>query len=237
MSALVHAIPIATSRTGRPVILIGGLAVICRINAPYRSTSDVDTVDRRRGSDSSQLDLLIRAGAEESGPVGALIDTPAGPIRVDVIEVKDSDLHQLPEDPTGRLHVLAHEWAEASATPMLLEADNLEAVEVPVAEPGPLVAMKLQSLPDRAKDKEATDLLDISRLMLDRSTGAQARNQLAGAAPQIREDALRHVQLWFERNAATSASRMKSIPEGRETTRDDVLFLGELLTESLGGRS
>lgn len=140
-----------------------------------------------------------------------------------MLEVSDSDLNPLP-DPSDRLHVLAHEWAEASATPMLLNADDLEPVKVRIAEPGPLVAMKLQSLPNRPSDKEATDLLDISKLMLDRSTAARARSQLAGAAPQIREDALRHVELWFLRNAATSASRMRRIPEGRDTTHADVLF-------------
>jgi hypothetical protein len=117
---------------------------------------------------------------------------------------------------------------------MLLNADDLEPVKVRIAEPGPLVAMKLQSLPNRPSDKEATDLLDISKLMLDRSTAARARSQLAGATTQIREDALRHVELWFVRNAASSANRMRRIPEGRETTPEDVLFLGELLSETLG---
>lgn len=36
MSALVHAIPAIIARTGRPVIVIGGLAVLCRLTRPYR---------------------------------------------------------------------------------------------------------------------------------------------------------------------------------------------------------
>lgn len=233
MSALVHAIPITAERTGRPVVLIGGLAVICRLVTPHRSTTDVDTVNRRRGVEPSQLDLLIRSGATKDGPVGALVQTPAGTVRVDVLEVSDSDLNPLPDDPSDRLHVLAHEWAEVSATPMILKAEDLEPVELRIAEPGPLVAMKLQSLPNRPSNKEATDLLDISKLMLDRSTAARARTQLAGASTQIQEDALRHVELWFMRNAATSAMRIRRIPEGRETTTEDVLFIGELLSEAL----
>jgi hypothetical protein len=118
---------------------------------------------------------------------------------------------------------------------MILQADGLSAVEVRVAEPGPLIAMKLQALPNRPSDKEATDLLDICRLMLDRSTAQRARYQLAGAETQLRDDALRHVGLWFGSNASASASRMKRIPEGQDTTRDDVLFIGELLSESLRG--
>ncbi len=233
ISALVHAIPMAAERTGRPVVLIGGLAVICRLSTPYRATTDVDIVDRRIGAAPSQLDLLIRSGATKAGPAGALVQTPAGAVRVDVLEVSDSDLSPLPEDPSDRLHVLAHEWANVSATPMLIKADNLESMTVQIAEPGPLVAMKLQSLPNRTSEKEATDLLDISKLMLDRSTAPHARTQLARAAPQIREDALRHVELWFERNAAASASRVRRIPEGSETTKEDILFLGELLSETL----
>lgn len=232
MNALVHAIAIAVQRTGRDVVLIGGLAVICRLGSPYRATTDVDTVDRRRGDDPSQLDLLLRDGAERAGPAGALIDTPAGSVRLDVLEVKDSDFQPLPDDPSDRLHVLAHGWAEETATPMLLRADDT-AVEVRVAEPGPLVAMKLQSLPNRTSAKEATDLLDISKLMLDRSTARLTRSQLASAASQIRRDALRHVDLWFRRNASASTSRMRRIPEGQDTTRDDVRFLGELLAETL----
>jgi hypothetical protein len=233
MSALVHAIPIIAERTGRPVVLIGGLAVICRLSSPHRATTDVDTVNRRRGVEPSQLDLLIRSGATKDGPVGALVKTPAGTVRVDVLEVSDSDLDPLPDDPSDRLHVLAHEWAEASATPMILKADDLEPIELRIAEPGPLVAMKLQSLPNRPGDKEATDLFDIFRLMLDRSTAAHARSQLSGATTQIREDALRHAELWFVRNSSSSAVRIRRIPEGHEMTTEDVLFVGELLSETL----
>jgi hypothetical protein len=34
MSALLHAIPAVSARTGRDVILIGGLAVVCRLILP-----------------------------------------------------------------------------------------------------------------------------------------------------------------------------------------------------------
>lgn len=45
MSGLVQAIPVIAARTGREVIVIGGLAVVCRLNRPYRATSDLDTVN------------------------------------------------------------------------------------------------------------------------------------------------------------------------------------------------
>lgn len=50
---------------------------------------------------------------------------------------------------------------------MIPQPDNLAAVEVRVAEPGPLIAMKLQNLANRPSAKEATDLLDVSQLLRD----------------------------------------------------------------------
>lgn len=43
MIALAHAIPAVAKRTGRDVIVVGGLAVVCRLTRPYRATSDLDT--------------------------------------------------------------------------------------------------------------------------------------------------------------------------------------------------
>ena len=107
MERLVHAIPVVAAQTPRPFVLIGGLAVVCRLGNPYRATSDIDTVDRRRDEEASQLELLIRTGATPSGPSGALVDTSAGRVQIDVLEVTDGALDQLPDDPTGRLHLLA----------------------------------------------------------------------------------------------------------------------------------
>lgn len=42
MRAIVPAIPEVATRTQRPVIVVGGLAVICRLGSPYRVTTDFD---------------------------------------------------------------------------------------------------------------------------------------------------------------------------------------------------
>lgn len=233
MERLVHAIPVVAAQSTRPVVLIGGLAVICRLGNPYRSTSDVDTVDRRRNDEISQLELLTSTGAEPSGPSGALVETSAGQVQIDVLDVSDAALDPLPDDPTGRLHVLAHGWAAATASPMTLRVHGLSPVVVRVAQPGPLIAMKLQSVMDRGAEKEASDLLDIVRLTLDETAGAVARQQLSSAEPQIRVDSLLHVRLWFGVHAARSLKRIRSIPEGRSTTRDDIDLVGELLIAAL----
>ena len=44
MRALVGAVPELAGRTGSPVIVVGGLAVLCRLGTAYRATSDLDTV-------------------------------------------------------------------------------------------------------------------------------------------------------------------------------------------------
>lgn len=233
MERLVHAIPIAAAQMSRPVVLIGGLAVVCRLGNPYRATGNVDTVDRRGNDEQSQLELLIRKGAARSGPSGVLVGTSAGPVQIDVLEVTDVALDQLPDDPTGRLHLLAHNWAASTATAMVLQIQGIPPVTVQVAQPGPLIAMKLQSLMDRGAAKEASDLLDILRLTLDRTTGAQARQQLSSTAAQLRADALLHVHMWFVTNAARSLKRIRTVPEGRATTRDDLDLVAELLVAAL----
>lgn len=78
MNALAHAIPAIAKRTGRDVIVVGGLAVVCRLTHPYRATSDLDTVNRRRTGEPAQLELLLASGAEPSGVSGALVPTTAG---------------------------------------------------------------------------------------------------------------------------------------------------------------
>jgi len=63
-----------------------------------------------------------------------LVPTPAGNVQVDVLEVTDAELADLPDDPTDRLHVLSHAWAAATATPMLIRATGMPDLTVAVAE-------------------------------------------------------------------------------------------------------
>jgi hypothetical protein len=229
MSALALAIPAIRQRTGREVIVVGGLAVVCRLTHPHRVTSDLDTVNRRRNDEAAQLELLVASGAERSGVSGVLVPTSAGPVQVDVLEVTDADLAPLPDDPTDRLHVLSHAWAATTATPVMLQASGTPDLTVAVAEPGPLVAMKLQPIMNRGSAKEGTDLLDIIRLCLDPAAGPILRAQPAHADLRIRVDAARHAQLWFNDRADRSLRRVRAIPEGRNTELDDLHLVGELL--------
>ncbi|WDZ86694.1 hypothetical protein [Micromonospora cathayae] len=233
MSALAFAIPEIAKRTGRDVIVVGGLAVICRLARPYRATSDLDTVDRRHANAPAQLELLLASGAAPSGPSGAMIPTDAGQVQVDILEVTDADLAHLPDDPTDRLHVMSHAWAASSATPVTIRATPAPDLAVDVAEPGPLVAMKLQSIMNRGQAKEGTDLLDIIRLCLDPLAGPTLLGQLATGEPQLREDAARHARRWFDQHAQRSLPIIRAIPEGRDVQLDDLRLVGELLEGAL----
>ncbi|WP_089253485.1 hypothetical protein [Asanoa hainanensis] len=229
MSALVLAIPAVAERTGREVTVVGGLAVVCRLSRPYRATTDLDTVHRRHDGEPTQLELLLSSGASRSGPSGVLVPTAIGQVQVDLLEVTDADLAQLPEDPTDRLHVLSHAWAAASATLVTIRATGLPDLAVRVAEPGPLVAMKLQSVMNRGRAKEATDLLDIIRLCVDPVAGPTALTQLASSEPQIREDACRHASRWFDHQATRSLRVIRAVPDGQEIEIADLQLVSELL--------
>src|SRR6476620_4947695 len=97
--------------------------------------------------------------------------------------------------------------------------------------------MKLQSLPDRQKAKESTDLLDISRLTLGSGSGTAVHAQLEAASAQIRSDAALHVRTWFVENADRSLSLIRSVPDGESLTRIDVDLVGELLLGALAAGS
>jgi hypothetical protein len=232
MTRLVSAIPLVAERTGSPVIVVGGLAVMFRLGTPYRTTSDLDTVDVQASRSRSHLEILL-TGAPPSGPSGALLDTPLGPVQVDVLHVSEAELAHPPQDETDRLHVQAHAWAAATATDLELTVDNTTRITVAVAEPGPIIAMKLQSIMNRGAAKEATDLLDIIRLTLDQQCGAASRIQLEHADEQLRADGLLHAQKWFHEDATRSLRKIRAIPEGRDIAADDVELVGDLLTAAL----
>ncbi len=232
MSALVHAISVTETLTGLPVTVIGGLAVVCRLSRPYRATSDLDIVDRRHTDGPNQLELLVAASTPAIDRTGAIVPTPLGNVNVDVLQVSDVDFHPLPDDPTGRLHVLAHAWAAETSTEIILRAQGAPERAVAMAEPGPLIAMKLQSTFDRGSAKEGTDLLDIMRLTLDRQAGPIARQQLSTADDRIARDAQLHVQWCFGKNAQRSLALINAIPEGARVEFDDLQLVGELLSSA-----
>lgn len=101
-------------------------------------------------------------------------------------------------------------------------------VTTPVAEPGPLIAMKLQAVMDRGVEKQGTDLLDIVRLTFDEMTRAGALAQIGGAGDALARDVVQHVDLWFVRRQRDTLRRIRQAG-GDDVEADDLTLVAELL--------
>jgi hypothetical protein len=49
MAAVVQGVEEVRILIGQPPVVVGGLAVMCRLASPYRATTDLDVVDRLLG--------------------------------------------------------------------------------------------------------------------------------------------------------------------------------------------
>jgi hypothetical protein len=69
MAAVIQGVGEVRTLIGQPPVVVGGLAVMCRLSDPYRATTDLDVVDRLLG-EVPQLQVLRAArGAEPVEPV------------------------------------------------------------------------------------------------------------------------------------------------------------------------
>lgn len=116
MAAVVQAVEEVRTLLGQPPVVVGGLAVMCRLSRPYRATTDLDVVDRLLGA-TPQLQVLRSArGAEPVEPTSVLLPTVYGKVKVDVLEVRQIEIDQPSDDPGDRLHASAHAWATDTVT-------------------------------------------------------------------------------------------------------------------------
>jgi len=232
MAAVVQGVEEVRILIGQPPVVVGGLAVMCRLSRPYRATTDLDVVDRLLG-DTPQLQVLRSArGAEPVEPTSVLLPTVYGKVRVDVLEVRQIEIDQPSDDPGDRLHASAHAWATDSATEVTIAVASSHGppVEVStlVAEPGPLVAMKLQAIMNRATAKQGTDLQDIARLIIDEQARPAALTQLSNCDPPVAADIALHVDLWLV-DRRRQALRWIHDTGGTDLTLDDLDLVAELL--------
>lgn len=165
---------------------------MCRLSAPHRATSDLDVVDRLFGT-APQLEVLRAAtGAKPVEPAAVLLRTPSGDVKIDALEVRQIELDEPSDDPGDGLHASAHARANDTSTDVTIEAVRGQgerlAVTTKVAEPGPLIAMKIQAVMHRSVDKQGTDLLDIVRPTLDPETRPAALTQIGPADEAIARD-------------------------------------------------
>ncbi|GAA4606170.1 hypothetical protein GCM10023195_21940 [Actinoallomurus liliacearum] len=179
------------------------------------------------------LEVLRAAdGAKPVEPAAVLLPTPYGAVKVDVLEVRQAELDQPSDDPGDRLHASAHAWANDTATDLTIEVirTNGERVEVitPVAESGPLIAMKLQAVMNRSADKHGTDLLDIVRLTFDEATRPASLAQIRAVDAAVAYDIALHVDLWFVRRRQETLHWIRNAA-GADVTFDDLDLVAELL--------
>ncbi|WP_198955159.1 hypothetical protein [Kineosporia sp. R_H_3] len=235
LAAVVQAIAQVADSLGQPPVVVGGLAVLARLSTPHRATVDLDVVDRMLGPIPHLEVLRAVEGATAEEPAAVLLPTPLGMVKVDVLQVRQVELDHPSDDPGDRLHASAHAWAYDTATPMTLEVIGTAtadvAVTTPVAEPGPLIAMKLQAVMNRAADKQGTDLLDIVRITLDPKTRTVALSQIAAVDEAIARDMAVHVDFWLRRHQARSLQWITKA--GAEVTTDDLDLVAELLEHTL----
>lgn len=234
MAAIVEAVAEVQRLVGQPPVVVGGLAVMSRLTTPYRATVDLDVVDWHRG-DQLQLEVLRAApGAEAVEPAAVLLPTRYGAVKVDVIEVRQVELDKPSDDPGDRLHAASHAWANDSATEVVLEVHRTDGAGVEVtarvAEPGPLVAMKLQAIMNRGVEKQGTDLLDIVRLVLDPAAGPIALSQIRTAKVEVAADIDRHVDLWLDQRRSQAVTWIRAAGS-RDVEADDLALVSELLHE------
>lgn len=185
--------------------VIGGLAVMCRVGSPHRTTVDLDAV--ARGMDELH-ESLVRLALTSTGGGQYRFE---GPMELDVIEVAPVAASALAEQlgASGEqlsdleLNVLALTWAHDTATPLDVVAvdersgDRLAgATARRVATTSGLVAMKSTAIPLRAStrpEKRASDLYDLARLLVHGDSPVELDE-----VPEPLADVVRaRLQSWF----------------------------------------
>ncbi len=186
--------------------LIGGLAVMCRVGSPHRTTVDLDAVAR----DLDDLhESIARLAMTATGGGQYRFE---GDLDLDVIDVapQAADALAVELGASGgtlsdlELNLLSLTWAHDGATPVdAIAVDELageplaEARGRLVATTSGLVAMKSTAIPLRAStrpEKRASDLYDLGRLLLVDGAGAARIDGM----PAPLDTVVRHrLERWF----------------------------------------
>lgn len=186
--------------------LIGGLAVMCRVGMPHRTTVDLDTVARdAEGLHESLARLAV------SAPGGGQYSF-AGEMDLDVIEIAESDAADLARALLAsgerltdlELNVIGHTWAHDEATPIdIVAVDEINGGRLAAAESrlvatvAGLVVMKSMTVRLRAStrpEKRASDLYDLSRLL---TVGELSSSDLDPLPPVLRDAVVDRLIGWF----------------------------------------
>jgi len=161
LAALAEAVPIGE------FAVIGGLAVLARLQGAHRVTYDLDTVATQHGDELTAVEAVIST----EGVDGLLLGTKIDCIAVGDVPASDISPDLLPEGEADCIFVLAHRWALDTAEDLTLIAEEggevVAEARCRIATPASLVAMRLQSAPKRRAaraEKAGGDYLDLFRL-------------------------------------------------------------------------
>jgi hypothetical protein len=208
--------------------LIGGLAVMCRVGTPHRTTVDLDAV--ARGLDAVHPDLVRLALTAAGGGQYRF----AGDLDLDVIDVAPVDVDELlaalgapaAELTDLELNVVAHTWAHDTATPLdIVAIDDVTGARLAeargrlVASAAGIIAMKATTVSLRASskpEKRASDLYDLGRLLV---AGRLRTDDLVAMPSPLRHPVVDRLRRWFLDDA------------GRDRTYRDVRRFDEPLLD------
>lgn len=238
LAKLVHAIARIEREDLPRHALIGGIAVIARLQQRHRATADVDEVFLEDEGDAIQILLDKKAKRQKDG---VILETGE---RVDFIAVSGFDPRDLPDDALQRAFVLSHHWALMTATRLQLVVSGahgspLADASTPVARTESLVAMKLAAAPTRREGvsfKRATDLFDIYRLLGSFDVDRAVARAVRGAPHDLPALVRRLAQGLLVDDAQRSVRWMltEGGPEMQGVTAEDLRAVGEPFVAALG---
>ncbi len=186
--------------------LIGGLAVMCRVGSPHRTTVDLDAV--ARGLTGLHESIAHMAVTAQGGGQYRF----EGSLDLDVIDVAPQSSEELVAELLAvgepltdlELNIVSLTWAHDGATALDVVAIDELSGERLAAAPGRLVAttsglvaMKVTAIPLRAStrpEKRASDLYDLSRLLL--AAGPDPAS-LVVMPPVLAAAVLERLTAWF----------------------------------------
>lgn len=190
--------------------LIGGLAVMCRVGTPHRTTVDLDAVARNLPSVHA---AIARLAVVSSGGGQYRME---GDLELDVIDVASMTTDALVAELASgghtmtdlELNVVAHCWAHDAATTLDIAAVDDETGVVLaraehryVASAEGIVAMKVTTVPLRASsrsEKKASDLYDLGRVIVD---GGMSRGALRSLPDPLADIVRARLVSWFVEGA------------------------------------
>lgn len=222
--------------------LVGGLAVMVQLAEAHRATEDLDSAaDNDDGGLDAAIAVLVESGQamREDGHLRLVNGT-----RVDVIEVGAIDPEHLPGvDDNDRWFTVSHAWAVETAEIYRLivfedAGEPIAETTVPIAPPGPLVAMKLQSHQARRRrpEKQASDVYDIYRLLVAHDRDGAVARTLATAPHGLADRSAEVLEDTFVTEASRWARQLSVYDRGGDmgrVTAEDLEVVGGIAAETL----